>query len=98
MRQHYSWVVDSGATSHCTGMKSHKWVRYRELAPGEHQVIFADESRVSAAGTGDIAMLLPPGDGTSTRVICILTLKAAGVSSYSPRPVPVGNEDIIHID
>jgi hypothetical protein len=63
------WVVDSGATSHCTGMNSHKLVQYQELAPGEHEVVFSDESRVNAAGIGDIAMLLPRGDGSSTRVI-----------------------------
>jgi hypothetical protein len=62
------WVVDSGATSHCTGM-DHDWIRYRALASGEHEVIFADESKVSAAGIGDIGLLLPCGNGTSTRVI-----------------------------
>jgi hypothetical protein len=46
------WVVDSGATSHCTGME-HNWLRY--LARGEHEVIFADESTVSTVGIGDSA-------------------------------------------
>jgi hypothetical protein len=73
------WVVDSGATSHCTGM-DHEWLRYRALAPGEHEVIFADESKVSAAGIGDIGLLLPCGNGTSTRIILrnVLHVPACG--------------------
>jgi hypothetical protein len=54
------WVVDSGATSR---------IRYRALAAGEHEVIFADEGVVSAAGIGDIGLLLPCGNGSSTRTI-----------------------------
>jgi hypothetical protein len=73
------WVVDSGATSHCTGM-DHDWIRYRALTPGEHEVIFADESRVSAAGIGDIGLLLPCGNGSSTRTILrnVLHVPACG--------------------
>ncbi|KAI5856598.1 hypothetical protein BZA05DRAFT_389079 [Tricharina praecox] len=60
------WVVDSGATSHCTGM-DHNWIRYRAIAPGEHAVIFADEIKVSAAGIGDIRLLLPCGTNFEPR-------------------------------
>jgi hypothetical protein len=86
------WVVDSGATSHYTGM-DHDWIRYRALAAGEHEVIFADESWVNAAGIGDIGLLLPCGNGTSTPTILRNVLHAPHVRQEQPHerlPVPNG--------
>jgi hypothetical protein len=44
------WVVDSGATSHCTGMKSHKWVRYSDAPPLGKNVQGKDGAFVHGGG------------------------------------------------
>jgi hypothetical protein len=73
------WVVDSGATSHCTGM-DHDWIRYRALAPGEHEVIFADESKVRSVISGcycHVELALRPA---SYSAMCCMFLLVARIT------------------
>ena len=54
------WIVDSGATSHVTGIAS-IFVNYRQLRRGERMIKVADDRFIHVAGIGDIAIAFEGG-------------------------------------